>query len=56
MLFRSGLNLNNDMITEVYTPNFVRATVFIFFFFGGLRPIYDEFRIWASKLVRFYFL
>ena len=52
----NGLNLNNDMITEVYTPNFVRATVFIFFFFGGLRPIYDEFRIWASKLVRFYFL
>ena len=35
-------------------PNFVRATVFIFIL--GLGPIYDEFRIWASNLVRFYFI
>ena len=34
-------------------PNFVQATVFVFIL--GLGPICDEFRIWASNLVRFYF-
>ena len=35
-------------------PNFVRATVFIFFL--GLGPICDEFRIWALNLVCLYFI
>ena len=35
-------------------PNFVQANMFIFIL--GFGPICDEFRIWASNFVSFYFI
>ena len=52
-LFRTP-NRQQKKISSLQTPNFVRATVFIFIL--GLGPICDEFRIWASNLVHFYFI
>ena len=52
MPFKLSKKSNNEK-TSVQTPNFVRATVFIFSL--GFGSVCDEFRIWVSNLVRFYF-